>query len=92
MLCHSDDDEQPIGRCLSFGCHVAMGGVEPGLCLCDYRNGSVALPTSQASDVECACAGETRGRQQPVLALIAIHGWWGRVAVVAVVVGGRRHW
>ena len=32
-LCLSNDDEEPIGRCSSFGCHVAMGDVAPGLCV-----------------------------------------------------------
>ena len=37
------------------------------------------------------CWGD-KGRQQPVLAVITIRGWWGCVVAVAVVVGGRRHW
>ena len=31
VLCHSDDNEQPIGRCSSFVCHVVMGDMAPGL-------------------------------------------------------------
>ena len=38
VLCHSDDDKQRIGRCLSFGCHVALSDMAPGV-VWDYRNG-----------------------------------------------------
>ena len=46
MLCHSDDDEKPIGHCLLFGCHVVMGDVAPGLCVSTGMRGRGELSSS----------------------------------------------
>ena len=45
VLCRSDDNdnnEQPIGPCSSFGCHVANSDVAPGV-VCDHENGNEVM-------------------------------------------------
>ena len=51
VLCHSDDDEQQISRCSSFGCHVVMGDVAPGLCVSIWETeGGDKLSSPDAAD------------------------------------------
>ena len=51
VLCHSDDDKQQISRCSSFGCHVVMGDVAPGLCVSIWETeGGDKLSSPDAAD------------------------------------------